>query len=80
MRHKFITRRPELRIHTSLSELRTVDHIRIVFDPDSHGKCLLGHIEPFIIDHLVRIAGRMPDSEDERIGFDFLSSINDNTL
>lgn len=77
---EFIARGSEFGVDTRVSELRFIDHIRIVFYADPHSKWFRCHLESFGIDHLVGIAGRMPYREDERIGFDSLIPIHDNRL
>ncbi len=41
--------------HTCISELRSVDHICVMLDTDSHGKWFLDDIEPLTEDHLIGV-------------------------
>lgn len=77
---EFVARGSEFRIDTRVSELGLIDHIRIVFYADPHGKWFRCHCESFIVDHLIGIASRMSYREDERIGFDSFIFIHDNRL
>ena len=77
MSDELIARRSELGTHTRITELRSIDHIRIVFDPHSHREWLLDNIESLVQDHLIGITSRVSDREDQRVTLYPLITIDD---
>lgn len=80
MGYELVTRCSEFWTHTRISELRTIDHISIMFDTDSHRKWFLCHMKSFCIDHLIGITCRVTNRENEGICFNCFISIYHNSL
>lgn len=76
MSDEFVTSGSELGTHTRVTKLRSVDHIRIMFDTHAHGERLLYDIESLRTYHLIGITSRVPYSENERITLDTFASVN----